>query len=240
MTQMTIHNRSDFLSRIAKRLGRDEPLKAPVERPVYQVQPQKSVLANSSKDELIHILRKQCEVIHTDFYLTSKNELNNVLRTVIENYNGKTIVTQTDQRHEDFQMNKLFKELSLEGTHVHYWHPDYGKENQVIAEKADIGITFSDVTLSESGTVALFNNAYHGRSISLLPQTYIALIPKSTLVPRYTQLAEQLHEVSRQGDSVGSCVSLVTGPSNSADIEMKLIVGVHGPVKASYIVIEDA
>lgn len=237
---MSIKNRERFLSRIANRLGRNEPITKGVKRPSYKHKPQKSVLANLSKDELLRILKNQCEVIHTDFYQISKAELSNVLRVVIEKYGGESIITQTDKRHELFGTKDLFTQMIREGTDVHYWHPEYGEKNQIIAERANIGITFSDVTLSESGTVALLNDAFHGRSISLLPQTYIALIPKSTLVPRYTQLAEQLNELSSKGKAVGSCISLVTGPSNSADIEMKLIVGVHGPVKASYIVIDDA
>lgn len=97
---------------------------------------------------------------------------------------------------------------------------------------------FSDVTLAESGTVTLFHNKDHGRSISLLPKTFVAIIPKSTLVPRMTQAATLIHKMQTQGEDVPSYVSFITGPSNSADIEMNLIVGVHGPVKATYIVVD--
>jgi len=236
---MAIHNRDPFLDRLANALGRPRKTQG-VERPTYSVQPQYKVLQDTTPDELVDVLEKQCEVIHTDFVKTTKADLTATLKSCLATHEGQEIIASRDERNETFRLNAFYEDLRKDLVDVHIWDKTIGKENQVIAERADVGITFSDMTLAESGTVALFNNADHGRSISLLPQAYIALIPKSTLVPRITQVAESLGEKVQRAEPLPSCVSLVTGPSNSADIEMHLIVGVHGPVKATYILIEDA
>lgn len=236
---MTIQNRESFLDNVAANLGRNQRTEG-VERPVWSVTPQHDVFKGYSPDKLVEELKHICKDIHTDFKMTTRAELNKVLKSTIEAYDGKRIITSSDHRNQVFGLDDLFTQLTAEGHDVHVWQANEGKENQVIAEKADVGITFSDVTLAESGTVVLMNNKYNGRSISLLPRTYIAIIPKSTIVARMTQATKQIHEANVRGEDVASCVSFVTGPSNSADIEMKLIVGVHGPVAATYIVIDDA
>lgn len=236
---MTIKNRDSFLENVAANLGRNRRT-AGVERPEWSVKPQNHVFAELSQDELVDELKKISEVIHTDFEQTTRAGLADTLQETIDGYEGKTIVASSDDRNEEFGLDTFFEELTAAGNDVHLWDEAKGKENRIVAERADVGITFSDVTLAESGTVVLFNNKYNGRSISLLPRTYIAIIPKSTIVPRMTQAVKQIHEANIAGDEVSSCVSFITGPSNSADIEMKLIVGVHGPVSATYIVVEDA
>lgn len=235
---MAIYQRESFLNRLAERMGRERRTEG-VERPKWNHQPQHRVLSGLSQDDLVEVLEKQCAVIHTVFRQTSSSSLADVLKEVIASYGGKQLITAKDARNETFGLDQLYHQLRADGVETHVWEAEKGKENQVIAERADIGITFSDMTLAESGTVVLFHDKNHGRSISLLPQNYIAIIPKSTLVPRYTQMAERVHRQIESGQAVGSYVSLITGPSNSADIEMKLIVGVHGPVHATYIVVED-
>ena len=191
----------------------------------------------SQINELVDVLVIQCNVIHTAFKRTNRDGLAKVLAETLDSYGCKEIIMSNDVRYEEFGLVKYFEEQKNQ-LNVHVWDPSIGKDNQMIAERADVGLVFSDITLAESGTVTLFNNKNNGRSISLLPRTFIAIIPKSTLVPRMTQAAKYIHEAQSAGQDVPSYVSFITGPSNSADIEMKLIVGVHGPVKATYIVVD--
>jgi len=73
-----------------------------------------------------------------------------------------------------------------------------------------------------------------------LPHDHIAIIPKSVLVPRMTQTAKQLSALDKDGDLASpKGVNFISGPSNSADIEMNLIVGVHGPVRVAYVLVHD-
>lgn len=233
---MGIQNRETFLNNLADRLNRPRRIQG-IERPTWSVYPQYEVFKELTTDELVEVLENQCEAIHTDFIQTDQQNLPKVLEETIKKYDGKKIIVSNDPRIEEYGLNRFFNDL-MGNAKVHFWDYQLGKENQKIAEQADVGITFSDITLAESATVTLFHNKNHGRSISLLPKTYIAIIPKSTLVPRMTQAAKQIHEATQKGEHVASYVSFISGPSNSADIEMNLIVGVHGPIKATYILVD--
>ncbi|WP_226660143.1 LutC/YkgG family protein [Pseudalkalibacillus hwajinpoensis] len=234
---MAIHNREAFLDNLAGQLGRSRKIK--VESPHYSVHPQERVFQGATQDELVEKLEDQCKVIHTSFMRTDLERLGETLRSVLLNYDVTKVVGASGPRNDETGLSNVYTELQAEGYDIHIWDKNKGQENITFAEQAGAGIVFSDLTLAESGTVALFNDRYNGRSISLLPETFIAIIPKSTLVPRMTQASQLIHEEEKKGNPISSCVSFVTGPSNSADIEMNLIVGVHGPVKATYIIVDD-
>lgn len=235
---MTIHNRDSFLAHITRALNRT-PRLIHVKKPVWDYEPQKEVFKDFNLEQLVDVFTLQCEKIHTGLRRTNLKALNSTLKEVLVDHEASQIITSTDPRHDAFKVSDVFNELKLAGKHVHYWNAKIGKENQVIAERADVGITYSDITLAESATVCQFNHADNGRTISLLPQSYIAIIPKSTLVPRLTQAMEKINKYVEKGNQIPSCISFISGPSNSADIEMSLIVGVHGPVKATYILVDD-
>ncbi|MFE8703594.1 lactate utilization protein C [Cytobacillus sp. FJAT-54145] len=235
----TIHNREVFLSQVSSRLGRDvHPTK--IDRPIWKHTPQDEVLKDATQDDLVEVLRTQCANIHTNMILTHSKDLRTSIKDVVNSYGGGPIVSWGDERFNDFGLTDLInEEWPQEGLDVHVWDPTKGEENIVKAEKANVGITFSDITLAESGTAVLFSDKNKGRTVSFLPATSIIIIPKSSIVPRMTQAARLIREKAKNAEHIASCINFITGPSNSADIEMILVVGVHGPIKATYVVVED-
>ncbi|MBS2968128.1 lactate utilization protein C [Metabacillus sp. KIGAM252] len=241
MTKMagTIKNKESFLNNIAQNLGRPRRSKG-VLRPEWKHRPQDGVLQGLNQDELLEVLKEQCIRIHTTYRETNSLGLYETLKDTVMEYGGGPVITWDDPRFREFGLSSLINDdLPREDVKTHIWDTKLGDENIKKAEEANVGITFSDQTLAESGTVVLFSGSGKGRSVSLLPATYIAIIPKSTLVPRITQTAQKIHMQIQAGEEVASCVNFISGPSNSADIEMNLVVGVHGPIKATYIVVGD-
>jgi L-lactate dehydrogenase complex protein LldG len=91
---------------------------------------------------------------------------------------------------------------------------------------ADIGITGADYALADTGTVAILHWNNNPRLYSIAPHAHIAIVPEYRLLPDMDSLIERL-----QADAVGlpAAISLITGPSSSADICMTPIIGMHGP-----------
>ncbi|WP_323704156.1 lactate utilization protein C [Mammaliicoccus sp. Dog046] len=225
-----IQNRTTFLNNISEQLGRPKPIK--VNKPEWSHRPQDETLTDLNQTQLVELLEEQCKKIHTGFVQTKREQLDETLTQVIDQYGNGEVIAWNDSRFEENKIN-------LERHNTYIWDESKGEENRIIAERANIGITFSDTTLAESGTVVLYAGKGKGRSVSLLPTHYIAIIPKSTIVPRYTQAAQEMNKMMDSEERFPSCINLISGPSNSADIEMELVVGVHGPVKATYIIVED-
>lgn len=234
---MTIQNRDQFLNTLANRLGR--PVRTKIERPTWKYSPQQQVLKNATQDELVEVLKQQCENIHTSFVQTTTKQLADALHQVVSDFGGKSVITWNDERFEKFGLTKLMDFWPESGIQLYEWDPNNPEENIRQAEQANIGLTISEITLAESATCVLYSHPNRGRTMNFLPQNTIVLIPKSSIVPRMTQAAQQIHEKIEKGEQIPSCILFMSGPSNSADIESVLIVGVHGPVKATYIIIED-
>jgi L-lactate dehydrogenase complex protein LldG len=88
---------------------------------------------------------------------------------------------------------------------------------------ADVGLSGADAALAETGSVVFVSGPERSRLASLLPSIHIALVSTSCLTPDiFTWTA------ARKGPSP-SALTLVSGPSKTADIEQTLAVGVHGP-----------
>jgi len=109
------------------------------------------------------------------------------------------------------------------------------------ASAAAIGLTGVDAALAGTGSVVLAPTTGRSRVASLLPYRHIALIPMSAIYPTVESWLAALREQGRLGDFVRDSAQLafITGPSKSADIELNLTLGVHGPKQIHAIVFDD-
>jgi len=85
------------------------------------------------------------------------------------------------------------------------------------------GVSHALYGLADTGSVVLAASATEPRARSLLPAVHVSLLAEDRILPGLAQLFEAL------GGELPSALAIVTGPSRSADIEQKLVVGVHGP-----------
>jgi L-lactate dehydrogenase complex protein LldG len=92
---------------------------------------------------------------------------------------------------------------------------------------AEAGISGVDYLVAETGTVVLKARANEPRSLSLLPPLHIAVAERGQLLADLFDLFALLEK--GEGAALPSCLSLITGPSKTGDIELRLVTGVHGP-----------
>lgn len=106
-------------------------------------------------------------------------------------------------------------------------------------EPVAVGITGADAAVAESGTLLLVHGPQRGRLPSLLPPMHIALVPAERLVRTLPDAFAQLTAEFGAGlFRDRSNLTLITGPSRTADIELSLTLGVHGPRELHVIIIQ--
>lgn len=102
----------------------------------------------------------------------------------------------------------------------------------------DAGIGWADYAVADLGSIALLFDAEQGRSVNLVPPRYIALLRRDALVQSRRTVLEDVSRRFRESGQNGSFV-FVTGPSRSADIEMDLSIGVHGPGEVWAVLVDE-
>lgn len=96
------------------------------------------------------------------------------------------------------------------------------------SELGQISISASSARfgVAETGTVVHGVRSGVGRLLSVLPASHLVFLSERDILMNGKELFDRL----RLGEE-GSALTLVTGPSRTADIEKTLVVGAHGPKK---------
>ncbi|MGD8368444.1 MAG: lactate utilization protein [Desulfobacterales bacterium] len=101
-----------------------------------------------------------------------------------------------------------------------------------------IGVTAADFCLADTATLVLRTRPGQARSVSLLPSIHVAVLGAERLLADLAELYAVLRWNRQQwAEGLSTCLTLVSGPSKTADIEATLVHGAHGPRELHLIVI---
>jgi L-lactate dehydrogenase complex protein LldG len=99
-----------------------------------------------------------------------------------------------------------------------------------------VGITGCYCAIAETGTLVLLSGEHEHAASSLLPETHVAIVQASRIVRSMEDAWDCLR---RERGALPRQVNFVSGPSRTADIEMTLVMGAHGPFRVHVLVVMD-
>jgi len=98
-----------------------------------------------------------------------------------------------------------------------------------------VGITGCFAAIAETGTLAMASGPDSPASMNLLPETHVAIVPASRIVPHmedvFALVRDELGQLPR-------AFNFISGPSRTADIEQTIVLGAHGPYRVHIIILE--
>lgn len=137
---------------------------------------------------------------------------------------------------EQLKVNKIAVwEKDLQNILDSYGFP-YVKDEGAV-ENIQVGITSCEAVIARNGSVLLSNANESGRRLSIYPPIHIVIARSSQLVMDLKHGFAAIHQ--RYGTDLPSMISTITGPSRTADIEKRLVLGAHGPKELYVFLIED-
>ncbi|HEV8639765.1 MAG TPA: lactate utilization protein [Methylomirabilota bacterium] len=238
--------RQEFFARIRGEMRKTSGLFAAsvTERPAHPQRIAETLRRELSErwPETLKVFRREFERVGGIFYrVPSLTEVPEIVGTLARERGARRVITW----HPSALRADLSAPLMAQDLEARLMPPGglpEAERNRLRAHvaEADLGLTGVDLAVAETGTLVLVSGAGRPRSTSLLPPYHVAVFDRTALVESLQQVGvflESWHEGQPPGWR-GGAIHFITGPSRTADIELTLTRGVHGPKEVHAIFVD--
>lgn len=151
---------------------------------------------------------------------TSEGEITKVVNEILQKEDLKTILVPKNLEH-----------LSLQAQRVDYDKPMEELKNELFS--TDCAILEADYGVSNLGIISLVSSPTQPRLLSLITRCCVILLKKEKIL---SNMSEVFSAIKKQYPEVlPTNILFIAGPSRTADIELQVVFGVHGPQKVYVI-----
>ncbi len=192
--------RQEILNRL-KCAVHPEPVQPDFDTPVY----------HSIKGSLEQAFKENLEAVNGSVYLCkSKHEVYAKLKAFLSVYSKKQIACLESDIQE---------ELTRSGIPF--------SQDRDLPQCLEIGITGCEFLIAHTGSLMVSSAQRGGRQLFVYPPVHIVIAQKKQLLDYLGTAYSNIQQ--KYGKALPSQITLITGPSRTADIEKTLVMGAHGP-----------
>ena len=101
----------------------------------------------------------------------------------------------------------------------------------------EVGLSHAFGGVAETGTLVLASGPDNPTTLNFLPEHHIVVLDAADVAGDLEAVLGRLRDAFGKGN-LPRTVNLISGPSRSGDIDMKIILGAHGPRALHIIVVE--
>jgi len=179
-------------------------------------------------EDVVERFGQELEDIGGTFIRCEEGEAPDKVATYLRELGVNTLIAWGEQQPA---LNAVIHRLKDEGFEI--LDPDLPRgsgpgRDQRLADlgRVDAGLTGAIAGVAETGTLVVPAGRNRSQLASLLPPVHLVLLPMGVI---YQTMADWMAEGGEEAIAGTSSLNLISGPSRTADIEMTLTIGVHGP-----------
>jgi L-lactate utilization protein LutC len=170
------------------------------------------------------------------YLCSSEKEVAHIIEKLVkERANGRSYFAREVLEFIKNKAEESFSDSQMIGTAERFNPPDNIDGLEVLKE-ADLGITTADFAIAETGCLVEVAYSDSSKLLSSLTRVNIILLRAKDVLPSLQEFAPVLRKLLSSDDK--PTITLISGPSRTSDIEMKFVLGVHGPHEVHAIILK--
>ena len=193
---------------------------------------------DTSPDGLLARFKEEMERLNGEvFEVKGDDAARACVLDLLKSHNTKRVMSW---QFKHIPVEKLYTAIQEAGYTIDYpnIHHDNDEDREAEItrlETAEVGLTSADAVAATTGTLIVSTAQGKGRLPTVLPPVHIAVVPLDRFEAR---IEDWLAKMRQTPDSLTSTsnICFISGPSRTADIEKKLVLGVHGPTRVQVVV----